>query len=103
MGSMSETRPDQEQEHQHPRQQQQQQQFNTLEEISASAMRNDGEFDDDEHDMEIAPGQYVKFRGAQETWKAVASNQTVEVQCLECAAALVCIDDCEYTVCPDCR
>jgi len=75
----------------------------TLEEMVDSAAIDGGEFDDDEHEMEISPGHYVPFRGAKETWQAVATHCIVELQCFDCAAILVCINDCEFTVCPDCR
>lgn len=75
----------------------------TLEEMCVSAQLDDGEFDDDAHEMEISPGHYVPFRGAKETWHAVTTRHTTELECLDCMACLVCINDCEFTVCPDCR
>ena len=61
------------------------------------------DYDDEEHEMEISPGVYVPFRGAKETWHAVATQTTHELVCFDCSTDLVCINDCEYTVCPDCR
>jgi len=85
-----------------------------LEDIAAQAASFDNNDDDDcdsndfdqqqsQEEMEISPGVYVPFRGAKETWHAVAKQRTVEVTCLDCCQVLVCINDCEYTVCPDCR
>ncbi|CAB9521974.1 expressed unknown protein [Seminavis robusta] len=77
----------------------------TLEEMTADAAlgSDDGAYDDEEHEMEISPGIYVPFRGAKETWQAVATHTTHELDCFDCGLALVCINDCEFTVCPDCR
>ena len=61
------------------------------------------DYDDEEHEMEISPGVYVPFRGAKETWHAVATRTTHELDCFDCSMDLVCINDCEYAVCPDCR
>ena len=33
----------------------------------------------------------------------MATHCTVELQCLDCDTSLVCINDCEFTVCPECR
>lgn len=78
----------------------------TLEEMFRSAALDDGKFDQEEEcELEIAPGHYVPFRGGKETWRAVGlgGNAIAQLECFECGAHLVCLADCEYTVCPDCR
>ncbi|CAB9524682.1 expressed unknown protein [Seminavis robusta] len=58
---------------------------------------------DETYEMELAPGFYVPFRGANEVWDAIDSHTTLECTCLECSIQLVCVRDCEHVVCPDCR
>ncbi|CAB9508717.1 expressed unknown protein [Seminavis robusta] len=73
----------------------------TLEELTSQAQDKHQQQDDENYEMEIAPGFYVPFRGANEVWRAVDNNSTLECICLECGVELVSVADCEHVVCPE--
>lgn len=75
----------------------------TLEDISMQAQSEYGNQDDENYEIEISPGEYLPFRGSQETWRAVYSGHTMETTCLECGLQLVSVNDCQCVVCSDCR
>ena len=75
------------------------------ESISTSTPHNvvQGETEVEQMEMEVGPGIFLPFRGAKETWAAVAHHKTLESTCLDCTTQLVSVVDCEHVVCPDCN
>ena len=62
--------------------------------------------DDDNEEalmLEVAPGLEVKLRGSSETHRAIKKWEIIQVECLECAVQLHCIEDAEFLLCPLCR
>jgi hypothetical protein len=53
--------------------------------------------------MEIVPGQYVRLRGAEETWHAIRQDAYVPCICSGCGNTIFCMDDADYVLCPICR
>jgi hypothetical protein len=53
--------------------------------------------------MEIVPGQYVRLRGADETWHAIRHDAYLPCICSGCGNTVFCMDDADYVVCPICR
>jgi hypothetical protein len=53
--------------------------------------------------IEISPGVYVRLRGADETWKAIANDFYMPVECICCESTIFCIQNADYVLCPDCR
>jgi hypothetical protein len=53
--------------------------------------------------IEIAPGQYMRLRGAEETWKAIQDDFYVPCSCVICELTLFCIQDATYVLCPQCQ
>jgi hypothetical protein len=53
-------------------------------------------------DVEVAPGVFLPFRGAAETWQAIKYGCTTPTSCQHCQADLHVIEDAEHIVCPDC-
>jgi hypothetical protein len=53
--------------------------------------------------IEVAPGLSVRLRGADETWRAIQTDQYQPCTCLECNANMFCIQDAWLVLCPTCR
>jgi hypothetical protein len=53
--------------------------------------------------IEIAPGQHMRLRGAQETWKAIRNDFYLPCSCVCCDLTLFCIQDASYVLCPQCQ
>ena len=53
--------------------------------------------------IEICPGVVHPVRGSEETLEAIQQQSTIQVECMICWEALLCVRDCDYVVCPDCR
>jgi hypothetical protein len=53
--------------------------------------------------MEILPGQYVRLRGADETWHAIRHDAYLPCICSGCGNTIFGMDDADYVVCPICR
>jgi hypothetical protein len=53
--------------------------------------------------IEIAPGEYMKLRGAEETWKAIQNDFYLPCCCVCCNLTLFCIQDATYVLCPECQ
>jgi hypothetical protein len=53
--------------------------------------------------IEVAPGQYMRLRGAEETWKAIQDDFYVPCSCVICELTLFCIQDATYVLCPKCQ
>jgi hypothetical protein len=53
--------------------------------------------------LEISPGVFVPLRGSDETWNAIERGFSSNASCFVCSAALICIADADYVLCPDCR
>lgn len=53
--------------------------------------------------IEIAPGEYMRLRGAQETWKAIQDDFYIPCSCICCDLTLFCIQDATYVLCPVCQ
>lgn len=53
--------------------------------------------------IEIAPGQFMQLRGAQETYEAIKSDQFIPSTCFTCNKTVCCVDTATYVLCPDCR
>jgi len=53
--------------------------------------------------IEVAPGQFLNLRGAQETWQAVNDDFFLPCSCVICDQTIFCIADADYVLCPVCR
>jgi hypothetical protein len=53
--------------------------------------------------IEVAPGLSVRLRGADETWRAIQSDQYQPCTCMECNTHMFCIADAWLVLCPTCR
>jgi hypothetical protein len=66
--------------------------------------------------MEISPGSFVRLRGAEETYQAVANDFYTPCQCMICTSTspskyyrkgdeepLFCIQDADFFLCPNCK
>lgn len=53
--------------------------------------------------IEVAPGQFVRLRGAEESWKAIQVDFIMPCECVCCQTTLFCIEDAEYCLCPTCK
>lgn len=52
--------------------------------------------------IEVAPGEFLRLRGADETWKAVHNDFYMPCQCFCCDLMLFCIQDAVSVLCPTC-
>jgi hypothetical protein len=53
--------------------------------------------------IQIAPGQFLRLRGADETWKAVRCDFYKPCECSHCWTTIFCMNDVDYVLCPICR
>jgi hypothetical protein len=53
--------------------------------------------------IEVAPGEFMRLRGAHETWTAIQNDFYVPCACFCCDLTLFCIQDATYVLCPDCQ
>lgn len=53
--------------------------------------------------VEISPGQYLRLRGADETWKAIQNDFYMPTECSCCRLTIFCIQDADFVLCPECR
>ena len=54
-------------------------------------------------EIEIAPGQRARLRGAKEAFYAVKHDFFLPTQCAGCQTSLCCVMDASYVLCPECR
>jgi hypothetical protein len=52
--------------------------------------------------VKVSPGEYLRLRGADETWRAIAVDFFVPCECTCCVLTLFCIQDALAVVCPEC-
>jgi hypothetical protein len=53
--------------------------------------------------IEVAPGEFMRLRGAHETWKAIQNDFYLPCACICCELTLFCIQDATYVLCPECQ
>lgn len=53
--------------------------------------------------IEIAPGEFMRLRGAHETWMAIQNDFYLPCACFCCDLTLFCIQDATYVLCPVCQ
>jgi hypothetical protein len=53
--------------------------------------------------IEVAPGNFLRLRGAEETWHAIQNDFYSPCICLCCEETLFCIENASYVLCPACR
>jgi hypothetical protein len=53
--------------------------------------------------IEVAPGEYMKLRGSEETWRAVCNDFYMPCTCKVCTETIFCISDADFVLCPTCR
>ena len=53
--------------------------------------------------IEVSPGEFLRLRGADETWRAVQVDFYMPCECVCCLLTLFCIQDARFVLCPDCR
>ena len=53
--------------------------------------------------IEVLPGQFLRLRGADETWRAIACDFYMPCACVCCSLTLFCVQDACFVLCPDCR
>ena len=52
--------------------------------------------------IEVSPGEFLRLRGADETWKAIHDDFYVPSACVLCGLTLFCIQDAVFVLCPEC-
>jgi hypothetical protein len=52
--------------------------------------------------IQVAPGEYMRLRGAEETWKAVQQDFYIPGTCICCQETIFCIQDALFVLCPMC-
>lgn len=52
--------------------------------------------------IEVSPGEFLRLRGADETWKAIHNDFYVPGVCVMCDMTLFCIQDAIFILCPEC-
>ena len=53
--------------------------------------------------VEVAPGVSLRLRGAAETTWAIQNDFYIPIECVCCTQTILCIQDADYVLCPDCR
>jgi hypothetical protein len=53
--------------------------------------------------IEVSPGQFLRLRGAEETWKAIHQDFFMPCGCLCCNITIFCIQDADCVLCPICK
>ena len=53
--------------------------------------------------IEVLPGQFLRLRGADETWRAITCDFYMPCACVCCSLTLFCIQDACFVLCPECR
>jgi hypothetical protein len=52
--------------------------------------------------VEVSPGVFLRLRGAEETWKAIHTDNYVPCSCICCEGTIFSIDDAVFVLCPLC-
>jgi hypothetical protein len=52
--------------------------------------------------IEVAPGEFLRLRTADETWKAIRNDFYMPCECVLCEITLFCIQDAVLVLCPQC-
>jgi len=58
---------------------------------------------EDKKIIEVSPGEYLRFRGADETWRAIEQDFYMPCECCCCVLTIFCIQDADFVLCPECR
>jgi hypothetical protein len=53
--------------------------------------------------IEVSPGEFLRLRGAEETWRAIRVDFYMPCECICCSVTIFCIQDADYILCPACR
>jgi hypothetical protein len=53
--------------------------------------------------IQVSPGEYMRMRGADETWKAIMDDFYMPCTCVGCNLTLFSIQDATFVLCPICR
>lgn len=53
--------------------------------------------------VEVAPSQWMRFRGANETYECIRRDFFTPQQCMNCQLDLFCIQDADAFICPSCK
>ena len=53
--------------------------------------------------VEVSPGEFLRLRGSDETWKAFLNDFYMPCVCVSCETMIFCIQDACCVVCPNCR
>lgn len=54
-------------------------------------------------EVQVAPGEYLPLRGAEETWRAIQVDFYLPCGCVGCDGTIFCIQDAEFVLCPCCK
>jgi hypothetical protein len=75
------------------------------EKISSNQMFNEKEraFSSSTTTIEVSPGEHLRLRGAEETWRAVQVDFYMPSECMCCTLTVFCIQDASFILCPACR
>lgn len=52
--------------------------------------------------IEVSPGEHLRLRGADETWRAIHNDFYIPCACICCEVTLFCIQDAVFVLCPQC-
>jgi hypothetical protein len=53
--------------------------------------------------IQVSPGEFMRLRGADETWRAIMDDFYMPCTCVCCNLTLFCIQDANFVLCPECR
>jgi len=53
--------------------------------------------------IEVFPGEFLRLRGADETWRAIQVDFYMPCECVCCLDTIFCIQDADFVLCPNCR
>jgi hypothetical protein len=53
--------------------------------------------------IEVSPGEHLRLRGADETWRAIQVDFYMPCECMCCSLTIFCIQDAACVLCPECR
>jgi hypothetical protein len=51
----------------------------------------------------VTPGQWMRLRGADETWHAIQRDYYEPCICIDCSTEMFCISDAWLVLCPRCQ
>ena len=57
----------------------------------------------DDFEIEVSRGNFLPLRGVHEVYESLKRGLCIEISCLDCDMRLVCVQDCDCVLCPQCQ